>query len=100
VIFFVRAEGIKKAEFVDSFRLSNAEFDTLRSLIKSDHKLFAKVKTYFYRITIFDGAVKHCYFIRNKQTVANVFKAVIDKFKFSNRRDQIQSTLFNILNRI
>ena len=100
VIFFVHAEGIKKAEFEDSFRLSNAEFNSLSSLIKSDHKLFSKVKAYFYRITIFDGAVKQYYFIRNKQSVANAFKEVIDKLKFSNHRDQIQSTLLNILNRI
>jgi hypothetical protein len=100
VIFFVHAEGIKKAEFVDSFRLSNAEFDSLGSLIKSDHKLFSKVKTHFYRITIFDGAVMQYYFIRNKQSVANGFKEVIDKLKFSNHREDIQSTLLNILNRI
>jgi hypothetical protein len=103
VIFFVHAgeiKGIKNAEFVDSFGISNVEFDSLTSLIKSDHELFSKVKDYFYRITIFDGVVNQYFFIKNKRDLANAFKEVMDKLKLARQQAQIKDELEYVLNRI
>jgi hypothetical protein len=100
VVFFVDSGNFDKTKFIDGFKVSGSEFQSLEYLINSDHTLFSKMKNRYYMITIYNGTSKEYFFIKNKQSVANAFKKLAAKLKLSNQEAQIESEFTYVLSRI
>jgi hypothetical protein len=99
VVFFTDS-SFEKSAFVETFRLGETEFDSLKYLIRTDSKLFLKAKNDFYKVTIFTGPNKEYFFIKSKQDLANAFVHVMDKLKRSKQQEEIKDELKYVLKRI